>query len=88
MQLVFLTVLLNVLANDLRCVRSLAEVKGVVDEVCSLSVCVEVDVTRQAYSQEATQRSGEAEAEGDDDDDQIHATDVGHNIYILAHQVS
>ena len=45
-----------------------------------------MDVAKQAYYQAETMEEEEGEEE-DDDEESANPRDVGHNIYILAHQV-
>lgn len=49
--------------------------------VC-VCVCPQVDVIKEAYLQGV-----ESEVDGEVSGDEISPKDVGHNIYILAHQV-
>ncbi len=49
----------------------------------------QVEVAKQAYYQaEVMDDEEEDDEEGDDEDESANPRDVGHNIYILAHQVS
>lgn len=48
---------------------------------------MQVDVSKQAYYQ-AEQMEDEEETEDDEEDESANPRDVGHNIYILAHQVT
>ena len=48
---------------------------------------LQVDVSKQAYYQTDQVEDDEDADDGDDDEDSANPRDVGHNIYILAHQV-
>ncbi|XP_071809962.1 inositol 1,4,5-trisphosphate receptor-like isoform X2 [Asterias amurensis] len=47
-----------------------------------------VDVIKQAYQQEDVEREDDEELLGDDEDEAISPREVGHNIYILGHQLA
>ncbi|XP_071509549.1 inositol 1,4,5-trisphosphate receptor-like [Diadema antillarum] len=47
-----------------------------------------VEVMKQAYQQEEVERDEEEDIGDDDDEDATSPREVGHNIYILAHQLS
>lgn len=50
--------------------------------------CKQVDVIKVAYHQKESIEYGEKNHEDDNKEESISPRDVGHNIYILAHQVS
>ena len=50
-------------------------------------LCCQVDVTKQAYHQAEMMDEAEDLDSPDDDEETANPRDVGHNIYILAHQV-
>ena len=47
----------------------------------------QVEVIKQAYQQEDIEVDEDDEIGGDDEEEPISPREVGHNIYILAHQV-
>jgi hypothetical protein len=48
----------------------------------------QVDVAKQAYHQEDTMAEAEEEGDDEEEEESTNPRDVGHNIYILAHQVN
>ena len=47
-----------------------------------------MDVIKVAYHQEESIEEEEEDDQDDEEEESINPRDVGHNIYILAHQVS
>ena len=49
---------------------------------------LQVDVAKQAYHQAEAMEEDEDDEDDDDEEEKTNPRDVGHNIYILAHQAS
>eukprot|EP00057_Strongylocentrotus_purpuratus_P027949 XP_011682423.1 PREDICTED: inositol 1,4,5-trisphosphate receptor [Strongylocentrotus purpuratus] len=58
------------------------------ERIPSLSLKQLVEVIKQAYQQEDIEVDEDDEIGGDDEEEPISPREVGHNIYILAHQLS